>query len=72
MRMEVSEHGSPVLIRVIRVIRGFFQSILDCIPRAEILGWIPLKPNRPPPDDLAAYPSAAGRHAWALQQSCDR
>ena len=35
MRTEVSELGSPVLIRVIRGL--FLQAILNCIPRAEIL-----------------------------------
>ena len=37
MRMEVSEHGSPVFIRVIRVIRGLFTVYFGLIPRAEIL-----------------------------------
>ena len=41
--------------RNLRNPRSFLQSILDYISRAEILGWLPLKPHLPLPHDLTAY-----------------
>ncbi len=66
--MAVSKDEIPVFIRVIRVIRGFFQPILDCILRAEILWLIPLGPNPPPATPPRCVPEfLAVKEHWVIQ-----
>ena len=59
--LNLRHHGSSAAARLspllYRNLRSFLLSVLNCIPRAEILGWIPLKPHFPLPHDLTAYPN---------------
>ena len=56
MCMEASEHGSPVFIRVIGVIRGLFHGLFwIAFPLAGFQSGFALQATYPLPHNLTAY-----------------